>query len=562
MKQNSELSMARYIGIGSMIITLAVWTSGTSDPVNVPKLWILGGVSISAALISLRFFRKQIFQEHKIVIILLAFFVLWLFVSTIFSDAPLSQNVFGVYGRNTGLLAQLGFVLLLFSALALKTVASFKSILLCFLIAGLVNVVYCAWVIGFGDVIGWDNIYGDILGTFGNPNFISAFLGMYLVAGLSVVLSKMFHKSFRIALLASLPVAAFEILESNAVQGLVVALGGVAVVGFWRVKSLFEQKWIWVSYLLVFSAGALTSIFGVLQKGPFSFIYQRSVSLRGSYWSAGVDMGLNNPIFGLGLDTYGDWYRFSRPPQALIDTPDITVVTNVAHNVYIDMFASGGAPLLIAYVLLNFYVFFSIIRHGFKTISFDPLFVAISTTWICYQVQSIVSINQIGLTIWGWILGGISLAYIKSMEHGWLYAQTDTKVKSKNHASIVSPSLTGAIGLGIGLALYFPVLNSDLIWGRAIRSQSLVDYEAALKPSFGNPINTSRLNIAVQTFASSNLPDLALKYAKIGVEFNPNNYDGWRQIYFISVSTEIDKEIALQNLMRLDPNNPNVLDLK
>jgi hypothetical protein len=43
--------------------------------------------------------------------------------------------------------------------------------------AGFVNVIYCGWVIAFGDFIPWNNPYGNILGTFGNPNFIGAFLG-------------------------------------------------------------------------------------------------------------------------------------------------------------------------------------------------------------------------------------------------------------------------------------------------------------------------------------------------------------------------------------------------
>jgi hypothetical protein len=55
------------------------------------------------------------------------------------------------------------------------------------------------------------------------------------------------------------------------------------------------------------------------------------------------------------------------------------------------------------------------------------------------------------------------------------------------------------------------------------------------------------------------LPDLALKYAKIGVEFNPDHFDSWKMLYFISKSSPEDKALALENMKRLDPNNPNVL---
>jgi hypothetical protein len=58
---------------------------------------------------------------------------------------------------------------------------------------------------------------------------------------------------------------------------------------------------------------------------------------------------------------------------------------------------------------------------------------------------------------------------------------------------------------------------------------------------------------------SSKLYDLALKYAQIGVEFNPDNFDAWKVMYLISKSSAEEKERALENMKRLDPNNPNVL---
>jgi hypothetical protein len=303
------------------------------------------------------------------------------------------------------------------------------------------------------------------------------------------------------------------------------------------------------------------AILGALQTGPLNFIYKRSVSLRGSYWSAGIDMGKNHPFYGVGLDTYGDWYRYSRPPQALVDTPDITVVTNVAHNVYIDYFASGGFPLLLSFASLNLYILYLIFRVTFSKLKMDALYVGISATWICYQVQSLVSINQIGLTVWGWVLGGATLAYSRVLMSQQTEQELVQKKKTTSNNQVISPNLRGAIGVAIGLLIYFPALNSDLIWGKAIRSRTIVDYEKALSPSLLNPLNSSRINLAVQTFASSDMPDVALKYAKFGVKFNENNYDGWRQIYFISTSTQSDKDEALKNLKRLDPKNPNVLDL-
>jgi hypothetical protein len=74
-----------------------------------------------------------------------------------------------------------------------------------------------------------------------------------------------------------------------------------------------------------------------------------------------------------------------------------------------------------------------------------------------------------------------------------------------------------------------------------------------------NPADSARLAQAVSLFASSNLLDQAHEIALKGVEFNPDYFDAWRMLYFLSNSTPEEKTLALANLKRLDPRNPDVL---
>jgi hypothetical protein len=78
-------------------------------------------------------------------------------------------------------------------------------------------------------------------------------------------------------------------------------------------------------------------------------------------------------------------------------------------------------------------------------------------------------------------------------------------------------------------------------------------------PGFLNPPNSNKYASAVELLENSKLNDLALKYAKIAVEFNPDHFDSWKILYLISKSSPEDKALALENMKRLDPNNPNVL---
>jgi hypothetical protein len=74
-----------------------------------------------------------------------------------------------------------------------------------------------------------------------------------------------------------------------------------------------------------------------------------------------------------------------------------------------------------------------------------------------------------------------------------------------------------------------------------------------------NPANSNKYSNAVQLLESSKIYDISLKYAQIGVKFNPDSFDAWRSLYYVSKSSPAEKALALENMKRLDPKNPNVL---
>jgi hypothetical protein len=297
---------------------------------------------------------------------------------------------------------------------------------------------------------------------------------------------------------------------------------------------------------------------GALQKGPLAeMIYKRSVSLRGTYWETGINIGLDKPFTGAGMDTYGLWYRAFRPDRALVGTPGVNTVTNAAHNVVIDVFAYGGFPLVISYVAILAIGVWAILRVTFRSRTYDGTFVALATTWLAYELQSIISINQMGLAIWGWVLVGALVAYEYSTRPMVESAEKTKPVKQKE--MIFSPQLVGGIGVVVGALIAVPPMAADMKWRSALKAQNVQQVEAALTPSYLAPRDSARMAQAVLLLENSKLPDLAYKYAKEGVAFNPNYFDAWRVLYSISKATEADKEEAVMNMKRLDPKNPDVL---
>ena len=344
----TEKFLAKLLGFTGAFTTIFLISGSVTDPVNTPKMVAIGVLGTSAiAVVFFTKLRVHILQ-YRFVLLISLLFIIFMCISSVSSTAPFTQVLYGSYGRNNGLLTYSFLIFLLIASLTIQNVNNFKYIVLGLVAAGLVNIIYCLWVVIFGDFISWDNPYKRILGTLGNPNFIGAFLGIIFTTGLAVVLDKNIAKPFRFVALATLPISTFEILESNAIQGRVVAAFGSVIVLFLFIRSKFN-----IAVLAGFSIFSITAgilaLAGALQMGPLSdYIYKTSVSLRGQYWLAGWNTGMENPFTGVGMDTFGDWYRRMRDAHAL-ELPGVNTVVNAAHNVPIDIFAFGGWPLFIAY---------------------------------------------------------------------------------------------------------------------------------------------------------------------------------------------------------------------
>ncbi len=551
-----QRTLTRVLALGAAGVTIFLVTGNVTDPVNAPKLFLLGGlagatVSLLAYLVSKRRYRVTGLE------VLVMAFVLWSLFGLLASDSPITQGIYGVFGRNTGFLTYLFLGVIAIAATQILMREHFKLLLMGFLIALAVNLAYGLWVLMNGDFLGWQNNYGALLGTFGNPNFISSFLGM----GFSLVFALAIKSSarLRIALLLALPLIAWQLREADSLQGIVVAALGVGIVSyFWLRHKTQSEAWS-IAYLITGAISAAVAVAGALGSGPLKHaLAQPTVALREQYWSAAITMANSHPLLGVGMDSYGDWYRRARGAQALI-TPGPNTVTNVAHNVFLDIFAFGGYPLLILYVLITALGAFSIIRAVKRNKNYDPVLVGITVLWVGYQAQSIISINQIGLAVWGWLINGLAIAYQIATSGTSLEKTNDGTVPKKytqKKQETFSPQLIAGLGAVAGLLLAVPPLSADAKWREVQLSGQIEKVEPALSGGYMAPINSYRLAEAVQLLENSKLPDYAITYARKGVEFNSDYFEAWRMLYYATNSTPDEKATAKSNMIRLDPLNP------
>ncbi len=562
--KNDQLT-ARIISVTLAAVTLAVFTQSVTDPVNVTKLFLLGGFSFAAFGSIVHVAAIQQLKKNKVGLSAAVAFLLVSVLVLLISKSPLDQSIYGVYGRNNGFLLYLFLVFLFISTLTIRDQSSFKLIGYALFVSGLMNVLYGMWVLAFGDFVGWSNQYGNLLGTLGNPNFIGSFFGMFTGVLFAVLIAPTSGWRIRVALLALLFLTFVAIVETQAVQGKVLSVAALGIVLFYRVRASAKfQKWS-LAYIVFAVFAFVLSVLGTLQVGPLSdYLYKVTVSLRGQYWYAGWKTGVENPLFGVGFDSYGDWYRRSRRASAL-ELPGVDTVTNTAHNVYLDVLSFGGFPLLLAYSVITLITIWAIVKFTLKTREFDLTFIVLTTTWVCYQLQSVISINQVGLAIWGWVSSAGIIAYTR------IHFDTEVQNKKtivespkrnrKNKNQLISPALLASLTAVAGMIIAAPPLSADMKWRTAQLSQDVNLVTGTLVPSYMNPQSSFKYANIVGLLEANGFAELAHKHAIEAVRFNPESYESWRNLYQISKSTNEEKVQALQNMVRLDPLNPTIKDL-
>lgn len=271
-------------------------------------------------------------------------------------------------------------------------------------------------------------------------------------------------------------------------------------------------------------------------------------------------MGKSNPFIGVGFDGYGDYYRQFRSAKAMV-FPGTKTVSNAAHNVLIDIFASGGFLLLALYlglIVLVTYSAFRIIRH-FN--DFNWLFSAIFSAWVGYQLQTIVSINQLGIAIWGWVFGGLIIAYERILTNEKIDGNSKlnssgSKIEKKNsrksNSSLLSKSLIGGV---VGFLVVYPAFKADADWRLGLKTN---DFKKLYEVAVRNPMDSTRTNKIAIEFERVGLSDQALDIILKGTKYNPRSYDSWWILFNLTKASDEQKKYAESMMRNLDPRNTNL----
>jgi O-antigen ligase len=547
--------LGRYVLAATILVTLFVSPWNSIDPVNLPKLTLLGVLGlIAAALVvsQVAYLRSRAVQP---VLIVAGVFVLLLLSQLFFGNSDFSFKLYGTPSRNTGFLAYFALTMLLLASVVASSGQLLKKYLLGLTYVGGLLAIYGLFQWRGMDLFDYVNAYGsNVFGTFGNPNFQSAFMGIVASAATVWMIFGKLKWQHRLILFGLVVISILNVRFSSE-QGYLNFLAGVISA---TIVYLFATKRNKIGFALLGSSvlGGIVLILGIFNTGPLAdVIYKSSLQARGFYWRAALEMMLANPLTGVGLDGFGNWYRRSRTEE--VAQFNAGIVADTAHNIPLDIGSNGGFPLLIAYLALIVLALISIVRIVRRSTEFDVVFASLVAAWVAYQAQSLISINQLGLGVWGWSLTGLLIGYeINTRQNNEPLPKKSEKSKKVVSEKIPASTLLVAFAGGvIGLAVSLPPYLAANKYYKALQSgDGVVLQEGA----YLKPYDRTRFLYSAQILADNKLDKEAIQILSDASKIYPDSFELWQRWSQIPTATPEQVSRAKAEMKRLDPFNPDL----
>lgn len=456
-----------------VVLTSGVFWASIEDAMNLPKFTVL-------ILFLLPILIFQIMQLGSNYVNLvrrdLAIFVVTLLflavVVTTLTGGSYFNSLFGAHARYNGGLMYLTFILLFIQITLASIQKNIHNFLVYFYYLALANLGYCTLQFINLDPVNWNLPFNRIVGILGNPDFASAFLALSAIifcyfASLERSLNLKCVINIFLAVTSSLLTVATNARQGTGIVILAVIFL-VAVLGFRRNIKLGSLIIFFVSPIIGLS------ILGMLKLGPFApFLYKDSITYRGDYWRAALSMFQSNPIFGVGMGRYGDFFREYRDVQQ-VSRRGASLVSDQAHSIPLDFLSSGGLTLFLIYsfflIIICRMAIVSCIRA--KSREEITLSIALASLWFGYLAQAMISLDQIGLAIWGWVFAALVTVNFRNFNKSSIGGQNIGNVKKIN--SQIFPLVTSISLLIAGTLILVPIWKADsaIRFANAIGSSS------------------------------------------------------------------------------------------
>jgi tetratricopeptide (TPR) repeat protein len=152
----------------------------------------------------------------------------------------------------------------------------------------------------------------------------------------------------------------------------------------------------------------------------------------------------------------------------------------------------------------------------------------------------------------GWTTSGLIIGYeLNSREENeFKDNQTGSKVQERK----ITKS-SGVISIMLGAVICLPHFTADMQAKSAINSLSL---EKIYASAFRKPQDPNRMVSLANNLQAQGFNQEAIEILEQVVVISPDNFNAWKLFSLISTATAEQKSLAVRNMKRLDPNNPDL----
>ena len=159
MNQQLEKSIAKFFSLGLFVTTVIVIVGVVYDPVNISKLLVLGATALGALVVFLDSKWRSSILNNRTELLLFSWLFLAGLVATFFSTQPIQRSIYGVSGRNFGLITLVSYLVIFIVLTQFKEITNIRLIMYSFGASGLVNILYGILATYVSDPIQWNNVY-------------------------------------------------------------------------------------------------------------------------------------------------------------------------------------------------------------------------------------------------------------------------------------------------------------------------------------------------------------------------------------------------------------------
>jgi O-antigen ligase len=407
-EQKQASQVRNIVLLTGVVTTLVVWTS-LADPINVPKMFVLTifATWVIGLVLTRIFYSKE--RGLSLGQWAVSGFVLSVLLAALLTDVRYTA-FFGEIQRNDGALSYIALASLAFAAMMSFTSVNFRQLRWWILGIGAVLTAY-GFLQTFGhDPFRWVLLYNHVVGTLGNPDFFSGIVGAAAIASVWLILVED-QLQIRLAGIFLLLCELFILKRCGSIQGVAAFLLGLVILLVARIWQ--KQRRIGLAACVVIGLVSIPVVLGLLNKGPLArHLYRSSLQNRVDYWHAALAMFKAHPLFGVGLDRFGQYYGQFAPQVQIVQGQ----FSDNAHNVFLQLLATGGLLVMLPYLFLLSVVFAGALRAINRTTGKAQIdLIALFSIWLALLFISFISIDNLGVAVWFWIVGGALYGISKNL---------------------------------------------------------------------------------------------------------------------------------------------------